>query len=296
MQNKLALRPTGWKTWYFVLALIGFFVGSQAALLLQLADGLPPAAREWLTALAPLAQFIASALLALALVGLAARRWPTAPDLGLSARLSGRDIVLLLVVFVVTHGFFWLLSWGHEDPGQAARLFADMNLGKGLLSDAGVLVSGVILAPVCEEIVYRGLILRTIHDGLARKWPPRLAAAVALWVSALAFALPHLGDELLGRLGLAYLASGLAFGLVYVWTGSLTAAMVSHSLQSCWAFGNILLLGRGDAHVSPLLYVLVFGCPLWVYLCARGLRAVLPQAAWREQWVQVESIRCGPRP
>ncbi|MDO5653333.1 MAG: CPBP family glutamic-type intramembrane protease, partial [Brachymonas sp.] len=98
-----------------------------------------------------------------------------------------------------------------------------------------------------------------------------------LLVSAIMFAMPHLGDALIGRIPLAYLVTGLAFGLVYVWTGSLTAAMVSHSLQSCYAFASVLLQGRGHVEVSWLAYALVFGCPLWVFLCARGLWAIFPK-------------------
>lgn len=75
---------------------------------------------------------------------------------------------------------------------------------------------------------------------------------------------------------MSYLVTGVAFGLVYVLTGSLTAAMVSHSLQSCFAFSQILINGHGNHEVSPILYVIALGCPLWTYLCARGLRAVPP--------------------
>ena len=33
----------------------------------------------------------------------------------------------------------------------------------------------------------------------------------------------------------------------------------------------------GDAHVSPIIWILILGCPLWVYLVARGLRAISPK-------------------
>lgn len=118
--------------------------------------------------------------------------------------------------------------------------------------------------------------LRPIRDALARNGKPWLGAILGIAASSVLFAFPHLGGSLFGPEAAAYLVSGIAFGLVYVITGYMTAAMVSHSLQSCYAFSLVLLLGAGDHNVSPLLYVLVFGCPVWVYLWARGLRAVLP--------------------
>jgi membrane protease YdiL (CAAX protease family) len=102
-----------------------------------------------------------------------------------------------------------------------------------------------------------------------------LGAVVAISVSAVLFAMPHLG-QLAPAMTIAYLASGAALGLVYVITGSLTATMVSHSLQSMAAFGQILVFGRGDHHVSWIVWALVFGAPLWVWLVARGLCAISP--------------------
>lgn len=119
--------------------------------------------------------------------------------------------------------------------------------------------------------------LRPIHDGLIRRgmkaWP---AAALGIAVSTIMFAFPHLGGSLVGLQALAYVVTGVAFGLVYVLTGSMTAAMVAHALQSWFSFGQVLIFGRGDAEVSPILWILALGCPLWVYLCALGLRAITP--------------------
>ena len=54
-------------------------------------------------------------------------------------------------------------------------------------------------------------------------------------------------------------------------------AMKDGDVKGCFAFGQILVLGHGDAHVSPILYILVFGCPVIVFFVARGLRAVFPR-------------------
>lgn len=101
-------------------------------------------------------------------------------------------------------------------------------------------------------------------------------ALFATALSALAFALPHLGDSLTGRQAIAYMITGCVFGVVYVLTGSITAAMVSHALQSWVTYAQILYFGHGDSTVHPLLWILVLGCPVWVCLVARLLRAVFP--------------------
>ncbi len=103
-----------------------------------------------------------------------------------------------------------------------------------------------------------------------------LDGPLAIALSALAFALPHLGDSLTGRQAIAYMITGCVFGVVYVLTGSITAAMVSHALPSWVTYARILYFGHGDSTVHPLLWILVLGCPVWVYLVARLLRAVFP--------------------
>lgn len=258
-RDALLRRRTDWKWWYAALGVLALVVGSNASLLLQLAG------EEAARLLAAPAAFIGMAMLALLLVRIASRRWPTATDLGLTPGFGARDAAIVGVVFVVSHVLFWLL--GKLEPAMQSQdagvLFREYGLDRGGMAAIVAIVSAAVLAPVCEELLYRGVILRALHDSIARRGRIALAVVVSTLVSALLFAMPHLGDELLNPVALAYLLTGVAFSLVYVLTGSLTAAMVSHSLQSCVAFAQILLMGRGDAEVSPLVYLIVFGCPLW---------------------------------
>lgn len=79
-----------------------------------------------------------------------------------------------------------------------------------------VALIGVVLAPVFEEIVFRGFLL----TALSRRWGP----ALALVVSSLLFGMVH-GEGILtvGTLG-------LVFGALTLWRGSLTAAITAHAL------------------------------------------------------------------
>ena len=142
-------------------------------------------------------------VLALALLAWATGQWPTARDLALRHGLGRQELLLLAAVFVVTHVLFWMLAWGTSTEGQAAALFREMGLGQGTGQDLAILFSAVILAPVCEEILFRGIMLRAVHDHVQRRGYRHLAVVLALVVSAVAFAMPHLGDSLVGRLALA---------------------------------------------------------------------------------------------
>lgn len=272
--NRLAGNLTTWRWWYVLPMLVLLPVASGVATLVGILSGGGAGALAWTGPLT----FLLLAAFGLIAVRLMSRRWPTSADLGLRSGLSRRDIVVVLAVFVVSHALYWVLGKagsGSELTG-AEKLFADSGLTGPLPAVLATVIASVILAPVVEELVYRGIILRILHDSLIARLSSAVAASIAVVVSALAFALPHLGGSPTGIDALAYILTGVFFGVAYVLTGSLTATMVSHSLQSMAAFGQILIFGRGDADVSPIVWILVFGCPVWVYLCARGLAALLP--------------------
>lgn len=274
MKNRLAEHLSPWKAWYAIPASCALLISSLIPMLGTLVGG---DRSTLVTAVLVAVQFMAIAAVAVGILAVCSRRWPTAADLGLKRRLPLQHIVLLVVVFVVSHLGFWLLTvGGPADPQAAQRYFTQQGLDGALLPAAIVLFSSVVLAPVCEELLYRAAILRPIHDALALRGAPTLGAVLGILAGSVAFALPHLGGSLTGSQAAAYMLTGIAFGLVYVLTGSLTAAMVSHSLQSCFAFAQILIFGSGDHHVSPVLYILVFTCPAVVYLIARALRGVFP--------------------
>lgn len=229
------------------------------------------------TALLTPATFLALALLPLLLIAAASRRWPTGQDLALRRSLSARDLVVVAAGFIVSHLIFWALSFLDEpQPDQTTLFFEEMGLAGPLAPAVAQMLSVVILAPVCEELLYRGFILRPTHDALARRGARVMAVVVSISVSTLAFALPHIGDDTTTAEILGYLVTGITFGLVYVLTGSMTAVMVAHSLQSAWVMAQVLLFGHGGQAVSPVHYILAFGAPVFVYLIAQGLRAILP--------------------
>lgn len=85
-------------------------------------------------------------------------------------------------------------------------------------------VAAVVAAPVGEELLFRGFLYRALrqHVGLAR----------ALWLSALLFAILHFSPAYLPP----YVTLGLAFALVYEWSGSLWSSIVLHGLWNLMVF------------------------------------------------------------
>jgi membrane protease YdiL (CAAX protease family) len=80
-----------------------------------------------------------------------------------------------------------------------------------------------LTAGICEEILFRGFLIRFLHDGA-----PGLPLFAALAVSSLVFGLNHLYQGWKGALGTAF--AGLGFGLLFLVTGSLIPAIVIHAL------------------------------------------------------------------
>ena len=87
----------------------------------------------------------------------------------------------------------------------------------------------VLLAPLAEEVFFRGYVLRRIAG------PGGVAAGLA--VSSVLFALVHFNASGL----LVYLAVGLVFGLVYLRTASLVAPVTAHVTYNGLVLSLVLL-------------------------------------------------------
>ncbi len=122
---------------------------------------------------------------------------------------------------------------------------------------------GVVLAPLVEEIIFRGLLQRLV----ARKW----GSWPGIVVSALVFALAHSEPWFLfGLIGV-----GLLLGFLFEATHSLTACWAAHALHN--AVSLVILFVRQDTSLQPtplhltdwllaggsMLILLVLGRMLW---------------------------------
>jgi uncharacterized protein len=93
-----------------------------------------------------------------------------------------------------------------------------------------------VTAGICEEILYRGFLIRYLSDG-----PWHLGLWIALAVASIAFGLAHGYQGLSGIIGTALL--GAAMAVIFLSTGSLWMPMVLHAMID---LRLLFLLRRGD--------------------------------------------------
>ena len=146
-------------------------------------------------------------------------RWPTARDLGISALLLVPWYVGFVLVSVLSALLF---NGGRAVPSNSRLVFIQRPNGVGLLLLA--LLVTAVAAPICEEIVFRGMLFRLLR----RRTP--LWAAVLL--SALTFGLAHASPAVSLALLPSFVYMGIVLALVYIRTGWLTNSMLLHGFNN----------------------------------------------------------------
>lgn len=135
-----------------------------------------------------------------------------------------------------------------------------------------IILSIVVLAPVVEEVVFRGLVFRGVRDLVGM----RLPAAASFWIAALAqaalFAGIHPSDpmSLLVTGGLAIL-----WAAAFARTGSLTVAMVAHSLFNATTMLIVAVGPNRPVAFPPAIVALIVVAPLITWAVAAVLRRTL---------------------
>lgn len=146
-------------------------------------------------------------------------RWPTAADLGLTLLLLIPWYVGIVLVATVSA---IALNGGRAVPGNSRLVFVQRPNGIGLLLLA--LLVTAIAAPICEEIFFRGMLLRLLRT--------RIPLWSAVLVSAVAFGLAHASPAVSLALLPTFGYMGIVLALVYVRTGWLTNSILLHSLNN----------------------------------------------------------------
>ena len=124
--------------------------------------------------------------------------------------------------------------WGYGSVGSAAVRFGETVYDVWWLF--GAILAPLLLAPVIEEVFFRGLVLRAIFSDVAgaRRTEGRSPAVIAAGASGLTFALMHLvGIDLNSAVTVAVVASstlifGLAAAVLSLSTGRIGGAIIAH--------------------------------------------------------------------
>jgi membrane protease YdiL (CAAX protease family) len=128
------------------------------------------------------------------------------------------------VISLIEYGMYSLMPIGETDPTDFLSE-ADPDIG----SMSFMLFSSVILAPVFEEIVFRGFLLQ----GLRKK----LGNMNSVLISTLLFTLVHVQYDIWGCLSVAFM--GFAAAFLTLRTGSLNTAIAFHALINLWVTANV---------------------------------------------------------
>jgi membrane protease YdiL (CAAX protease family) len=163
------------------------------------------------------------------------RTWVAAAVLGLGTVML--NITLPVRLFAMDSGYLEMVE----------AMLTDLD---ALVSPLGVLLLLGVLVPLCEEVLFRGVILRSLLD--------RWSTWTAILVSALIFGLFHLHPVH----ALIAFVLGIAAGWAMVVTGSLWAAVAVHLTNNLVAVGTALLAPELEA------------VPLWVLAPAAATLAV----------------------
>lgn len=147
--------------------------------------------------------------------------------LGLHGERFGRNLVFGLLLGVLVFAANFVLSWAFERLGQRSN---QSDLFPIIQGDPGgqtlVFLAGAILAPIVEEIFFRGYVFNA--------WLRRWGAPVAYVVSALIFAVPHLAGITQGEVSLV--VTIFVIGLLFAWglhrSRSLVPAIVAHAMNN----------------------------------------------------------------
>lgn len=220
-----------WIVLYFALQILVTVILISASLIFQ-KMGAPKTALDPLTAtedpMLIIWGLIASASLQLGLLWLYLRRENRAEIIGLThfGRISvGKTLVISVGAILVASLFNYIYAThvisGMPMQDDMAKMLAKiprtpLNIGVGVIAIA-------IVAPLIEELLFRGLLQRSLMQ--------YMPAGAAIMLSAFVFAMVHM--QLLALPAL--MALGAAFGLIYHITGSLRTTIILHMLNNIMA-------------------------------------------------------------
>jgi uncharacterized protein len=226
--------------WLILVPLVGAFMATSADTLVPFELPLPVA--SLLASGAP--AVVAVLLVVLSRRFLGGRRlvdYGLAIDRRWMVDLTAGLVVGLLAVsipFMVAIGAGWAEIVATFDPG-------DMALWPGIL----VYVIAMLCTGFWEELVLRGVFLCNAADGLRRWLSPHRAVVGALTLSALVFALGHLGQTGVSVTMLTFVLSGVVLGIVYLYSGNLALVIGAHA---AFNITSNVLFARADGVTDGL--------------------------------------------
>ena len=212
--------PAGFLIGLGVTLLLGGIIAGVAIALGGSTDGSP--LQTALSTLAQAVAFIGTAVFLAARVGS-----PTPADFGLRAIPIRRAVGATAVAMVA----FYLLSAVYAaivQPSGEQDVLEALGADEGTAYLALTAVVVLVVAPVSEELFFRGFVYRALRN--------RLSTPVAAGIVGVVFGSIHYsGPDTLALLPVLALL-GVTFCLLYEWSGSLYPAIALHGINNTAAF------------------------------------------------------------
>lgn len=165
--------------------------------------------------------------------GLGLKDWPTWTDIGLS--VVG-FIVYLLIAAGVT-ALFSMFSWFDAEQVQEVGFSLGMSGPERILA----FITLVVVAPVAEEIIFRGWLYGKIRTQFLKKMPDWAGVTLAILLVSVLFGIVH-GQWNVGVN--VFALSVVLCGLREI-TGTIYAGILLHMLKNGVAFYMLYVLGMG---------------------------------------------------
>ncbi len=162
---------------------------------------------------------------------------------------SPKIIVVVVVTIIALHlGLIAPLANLIPMPDFFREIFMQLFSNAGFFS----FLTAVILAPVIEEIIFRGIIL----DGLLKKYSPQKA----IIISSLLFGIVHLNPW---QFVAAFLI-GIFIGWIYYKTGNLSLAIIIHLINNL--LGSISIYFSDAGVMQEVSTRELYGTPLITFM------------------------------
>ncbi len=280
-ETKIVPKAKTFPTWGDILVFLGIFVVAATIanlLLVFFSDTLP---REELTAIGYMLQF------GLTIAGILFYRWKRGGKGKLlrfsikwfNAALVIWGLVLMIAVSIVIEPLQNLFPDKYLD-------LLDETIGTG----GWAVLTAVVLAPVLEETLFRGIILESIRQ--------KSGAFVAILLSAAIFGVIHLIPQ---QVIYAFFM-GIVLGFVYIQTESLFSVMLIHAVNNGIAMLTMHVTGSSgfsirEAIPNPTVYHVVYAvCALLVVAGFVSIVLIVRRQEAKEQSLAKETDPASQQP
>jgi len=264
-----------WPVWTAPIALlVGLVLGSVATIVVDLVAHAFGSSLSHPSPAANIAADIAfdACFVATALALAAVRGRPRASQFGYRRVALGRGAAALAIAAIVYYGASAVYS-DALDLHQTDRLPSDLGVTHSTAALVAAAVFVCVLAPIAEELFFRGFLFGTLRELPARIGRVDLAPWIAALVTGALFGAAHLGSA--PAVFLAPLALlGFVLCLLRWRTGSLYPCMALH------AANNALALGVNQLR-WPALPILGLIAASWLVVGAATLPLSAPRAGGR---------------